>query len=383
MLSDKKEKLWAEEASKEEFHTYESGFGFVTLRLHDDIPTMMQAPMARNPEDIAGADVAFLGIPWEGWAQSEDGHTFASCGPRNRRRVEDPTCGRTGAWDAPDYVRKCSTSYSWYGSGLFCPEISDDFRVMDHIEMVDYGNVDLEGLWDPHEMVNRAMQKVGDIVKAGAVPLVIGGDHTIPNPVVRAISDNTTGKTGIIWFDGHYDVGYGGEQPRPYSHMGDPNAENAIYHIVKNADVALENICIIGINGPVYNTTGMAKLAKKMGITVFTAEDVRRHGMSEIIAKALEVSARGTERTYISLDLDALDPVTFPAQKYPQPTGISYQETCVALRTIATKTTLAGMDMVCMGPHYDVNGVGGLYATQFYLEVLMGIALRKLKERER
>ena len=154
-------------------------------------------------------------------------------------------------------------------------------------------------------------------------------------------------------------------------------------HIVKNADVALENICIIGINGPVYNTTGMAKLAKKMGITVFTAEDVRRHGMSEIIAKALEVSTRGTERTYISLDLDALDPVTFPAQKYPQPTGISYQETRVALRTIATKTTLAGMDMVCMGPHYDVNGVGGLYATQLYLEVLMGIALRKLKERER
>ena len=169
MLSDKKEKLWAEEASKEEFHTYESGFGFVTLRLHDDIPTMMQAPMARNPEDIAGADVAFLGIPWEGWAQSEDGHTFASCGPRSRQRVEDPTCGRTGAWDAPDYVRKCSTSYSWYGSGLFCPEISDDFRVMDHIEMVDYGNVDLEGLWDPHEMVNRAADPAYAAVKRDLV----------------------------------------------------------------------------------------------------------------------------------------------------------------------------------------------------------------------
>ena len=173
MLSDKKEALWAQETAKEEFHTYEPGYGFVTQRIHDDIPSMMQAPLARNVADMQGTDAVFLGIPWEGWAQSEDGHTFASCGPRISHKVDDPTCGRTGAWAAPDYVRKCSTSYSWYGSGLFCPEIGNDFRVMDHIEIMDYGNVELKDIWDSRVMATRALKKVGDIVQAGAVPFVI------------------------------------------------------------------------------------------------------------------------------------------------------------------------------------------------------------------
>lgn len=381
MLSEEMEKLWAEASSEEAFHTYEPGFGFLTLRLHGDIPSMMQAPVGRKAEDLKGADAVFIGIPWEGWAQSENGHTFSTCAPRNPERTSHPTEGRTGAWAAPDYVRKCSASFNWFGSGLFCPEISDNFRIMDHLEIMDYGNVDLDGLWDSNEMAELAVEKVGEIVKAGAAPLVIGGDHTIPYPVVRAISENTEGKTGIIWFDGHYDVGYGGTQPRPFNHLGEPNAENAIYKIVKTSKVELANICIIGVNGPIYNTSGMADLAKKLGITVFTAEDVRRRGIMEIVARALEVSTKDTDRTYISLDLDALDPISFPAQKYLQPTGISSLDVIPALRTIAAETTLAGMDMVCMGPQYDVNGVGGIYANQFYLEALMGMALRKSKEK--
>jgi len=248
---------------------------------------------------------------------------------------------------------------------------------MDHVEMMDYGNVDLEGLWDSVEMVNRSMMKVGDIVKAGAVPLVIGGDHTIPYPVVRSISDHSKGKIGIIWFDSHYDLGYGGEQPRPYNHMSDPNAGNAIYNIVETSNVELENICIIGINGPGYNTSSMCNLAKKLGVTVFTAEDVRQRGMPEIMDRALEISTRGTAQTYVSLDLDVMDPISFPAQKYMQPFGVSYQQVCYALNTIAKETTLAGMDMVCMGPHYDSSGVGGMYAAQLYFEILKGMALRK------
>ena len=60
MLSDEMEKLWAAESAKEEFHTYEPVFGFVTLRLHGDVPTMMQAPIARKPADLAGADVVYM-----------------------------------------------------------------------------------------------------------------------------------------------------------------------------------------------------------------------------------------------------------------------------------------------------------------------------------
>lgn len=379
MLSEENEKIWLEATSEASFHSYESG-SYLTLRLHNDIPTMMQIPVARKAGDLVGCDAVFMGIPWEGWAQSEDGHSFSTCAPRKTSRNEHPTDGRTGAWAAPDYIRKCSPSYNWKGSGIFCPEVSDTFRVMDHIEIMDYGNVDLKDVWDPEVMVNLSYKKVSDIVKSGAVPLVFGGDHAIPYPVVKGISDNTEGNIGIIWFDGHYDIGYGGSLPRPYGHLGEPNAENALYNIVKTSNVKLENICIIGINGPCYNTSGMASLAKKLGITVFTAEDVKQQGIKNIVELAIEVSSKGTDRTYLTFDLDAIDPISFPAQKYMQPLGISIQESIQAIRTIAEKTNLAGMDMCCMGPHYDPGGVGGLYAVQMYVEALKGIAIRKMKK---
>jgi len=377
MISDELDRKWGEAASAADFHMYDDSGGFMQFRIHDDVPTMLQVPIAWEAEDLQGADAVFVGIPWEGGVGMGNGVTWASCGPHQ----VDPDVieGRTGAWDAPDYIRKCSLSYNINGSGLFYPDIGPDFRAMEHIEVMDFANVRLLDIWDAEEMARRAIDKVGKIAQAGAVPLVFGGDHSIPFPVVQAISDHTEGNIGIIWFDGHYDVGYGGEAPRPYNAMTRLNAENAMYRILKTANVLPENICLIGINTPNYNTPAMAKLAGEIGITVYTAEDVRRQGMAEIIDKALEVTTKGTEKTYITLDVDAMDPLTFPAQKYPEPMGISFHDIMLALNAISKRTQIAGMDMCCIGPAYDVNGLGGLCASRMYMEILKGLALKKMK----
>ena len=364
MLSEEQKRVWREASEAADWHTYDISSLFMELRIHDDVPTMMQVPIAWDAEDLVGTDAVFIGIPFEGGVASGNGNSFVSCGPKEvKLNVLE---GRSGAWSAPDYIRKCSTTYTIRGSGLFCPEVSQEFQVMEHIRVVDYANVKVDSP-DSVAMARNALAKVGDIVRAGAGPLVFGGDHTIPYPVLRAISDNTEGKTGIIWIDSHYDLGYGGR----------PSAENALYLAMESCDIEPENVCIIGISSPNYNTPGMGRLAKKLGVTVFTREDVIQQGMPAITRQAMEVAGRGTERTYVSVDVDGLDPLTFPAQKYLEPFGLSFQEVIGLLRTVATESNVAGMDLCCMGPAYDVNGLGGLGACRMYIEILKGLALKK------
>ncbi|MBW2367902.1 MAG: arginase family protein [Deltaproteobacteria bacterium] len=375
MLSESMKKKWLEISNSEDFHVSDPAFSFIELRIHDDVPTMMQTPIAWDAEDMIGADAVFIGIPWEGGVPAGDGSSFVSCGPREVRL--GVTEGRSGAWDSPDHIRKCSKTYTLPGTGGFFPEIAPDFKLIDHIEIMDYGNVTLDTL-DAEEAGRLAISKVSDIVKAGAVPLVFGGDHMIPYPVVRAISDNTEGKTGIIWFDKHYDVGYGGKSPRPYNTFTRLNAENAMYRILESCDVDPENICLIGIGGGNYNSPGMLKVARELGLTIFTHEDILNQGMAEVVSRAIEVTSRGTERTYITVDVDAMDSMTFPAQKYPDPVGISFQEMMQAMRMISTQTNVAGIDTCCIGPAYDVNGVGGMGACRMYIEILKGLAIKKM-----
>jgi len=169
--------------------------------------------------------------------------------------------------------------------------------------------------------------------------LVFGGDHSIPFPVVKAISDNSEGKTGLMWFDSHYDIGYGEKFPPPHNTISRLNAENAMYRILESSNVDPENLCLIGIGSGNFNTPAMAKFAtEELGITIFTSEDVNQHGIDEIVARALEVTTRGTARTYVTLDVDALDGVTFPSQKYLEPLAIPFRDMITALKIITRET---------------------------------------------
>jgi arginase family enzyme len=375
MLSDEEKKKWKRAYESEEWHTYDPTGNFVELRIHDDVPSMLGTSIAWEAEEMLGADAVFVGIPFEGFIGSGNGNSWASCGPRE---VDvNSIVARSGAWQSPDYIRKCSPAYALHGSGGFYPEVGPDFRLLDHLTIMDYGNVKIDSP-DSEEMARRSIEKIGDIVKAGAVPLVFGGDHSIPFPVVKAISDNSEGKTGLMWFDSHYDIGYGERFPPPHNTISRLNAENAMYRILESSNVDPRNVCIVGIGSGNFNTPAMAKFAtEELGITIFTSEDVDRQGIGEIMAKALDVTTRGTERTYVTLDIDSVDGMTFPAQKYLEPLAIPFRDIIKALRIITRETQIAGLDTCCIGPAYDVNTMGGLCANRLYLEVLKGLALKK------
>jgi agmatinase len=375
-MDEKLKEYWMSVGTQPEFNVYDPMGGLLRPRIHDDVPSFMETPIAWKSKDLEGVDAAFLGIPWEGPIHLAP-LMWASCGGR----PADPDAfeGRSGAYDAPDYIREHSTPYSIAISGGFYPEVAPDFRLVDHLMLMDYRNVEFDR-WDVEDMTERAIEKVGEIVKAGAVPLIFGGDHSIPYPVVRGISDNSKGKIGIIMFDSHYDNSYGGEFPPPLSELGRLNAGNAFYKIFDTCQAEPENMVVIGIKGGAYNTPLMDELSKKLGMTIFTNEDVETMGITNVVKKSIEAATKDTDRVYVSLDVDCIDPVSFPAQKYPDPFGVPARDVRKALAMISRETNLAGFDMVCMGPAYDVQDLSGLTAVRLYLELLKGLAIRKSKK---
>jgi arginase family enzyme len=362
-------KIWYEAVERPDFHfAGDPEAGFAQIRIYGDTPSFLGVPVAWEADELEGADVVFVGLPWEGGIQTGPA-TFANLGAR----PIDPEAilERGSAYMAPEYLRKWSEHYSLSFSGGFFPEVGSDFKVLDYLNIMDYRDVEVKE-WDVERTFVRAYDTMSDIVKVGAIPLVIGGDHSIPYPVMKAITDHHGGKMGIILFDSHYDNNIGGRS----------NAGNAFGRYLENSDSDPKNWVIIGVQGGSYNTAPMQELCDQLGITVFSRGDVESMGMMEVIQQAVGIASEGTDRVYVSLDADSMDPVTFPAQKYPEPFGLEARDVKDALELVSRETNLAGFDIVCIGPIYDHNGVGALTACKLYLEVLKGLAIRKRSELE-
>jgi len=374
MLTDEQKDVWRRLGTEPEFMQLDQTFGQFRLRIHDDVPSFMEVPIAYEAEGLAGADVAFLGVPFEGWRH------FGPTIWYSVDRVGDDRAGAVmgvgGDALAPDYLRRWSLHYSIHVSGGYFPEVAPDFRLVDHLTMKDYGNVDVVQE-DSEATARRAIERLSHIAAAGAVPVVFGGDHSTPYSVVKAIDGNSDGKIGLLVFDSHYDNMYGGAFPAPYEVFGRLNGANQFYKILEQCDAEPRTMAIIGVKGGAFNTAPMRRLAEEVGITVFTAGEVERAGIAEVVERALGVVTDGTDRVYVSLDVDSIDANTMTAQKYPDPFGLTARQVRYALQQVATRTSVCGFDINGVSPVGDAGGRGALTACRFVLEVLKGMAIRK------
>jgi arginase family enzyme len=367
-MDEQLKKLWKEAASRPEYfgEPAQPALRAVRPRVYGDTPSFLEAPVAWEPADLEGVDAAFLGIPWEA-DKYVSPSSWAAFGPRDA----DPKAivGRGGAHQAPEWIRKWSLQHSLQLAGGFCPEVGADFKLSDHLKITDYRDVEFRD-WDVEDMSLRAAERVCNIVRAGAVPLVFGGDHAVTYPVVKGICDGAEGNMGIVHFDSHYDLEWGGRL----------NAGNQFARIFDTCRVEPQNMATIGIRGTgIYNSPRMQEVARRVGITVFTLGDIEKLGMDEVMRRSIEVATRGTDRVYVTLDVDVIEPASFPAQKYPDPFGLTAREVRDALWAVSSETRLAGFDMCCVGPDYDQAGLGLMTACRLYYEVLKGMAVRKAR----
>jgi arginase family enzyme len=210
---------------------------------------------------------------------------------------------------------------------------------------------------------------VGQVLAAGAMPVVLGGDHAITEPSVRACAAKH-GPVGMVHFDTHTDTGaevFGVE----VSHG------TFIRRLVDQGAIDPGRYAQIGLRGYWPGETEFAWQAER-GITSLFAHDVRDLGIREVVRRAVE--AVGTSGpVYLTVDVDVLDPAFLGGGTgTPEPGGMSSTELLLAVRTVATELDLVGIDVVEVIP----TAVGGadlsaLVADRVVREALTGIALRR------
>jgi agmatinase len=328
--------------------------------LHGDVPTFMEAPLATHAGDLSGADVVFLGLPYEG-VKLLDPVTYAP--PLAAAAPEGSIYYRSGADEGPDAIRRHSVFYSLrHGRGLL-PEAGRDLVILDHLHLMDYGDVAVVP-GDVEETFLRAHAKVADILAAGALPIVFGGDHSVPIPILQVLAGTLTGKLGIVVFDSHFDLSL---EPKYWA--GSQWARAFELGVVEP-----ENFVQIGIRGG-RESLSDKHVADELGIRYFTMADVDELGIAVVAQEALEAAGAGTEAIYVSLDIDVVDPA-HGGQKYPDPAGLSARELLRALRVLS-RGRIAGLDICCLAPRYDLQGHLSQLAARAAVEVVAGLALQR------
>jgi agmatinase len=291
-------------------------------------------PYTEDAAELAGLDVAVVGAPFD-----------------------DLVSDRPGARFGPRAIR----SASW-GPGAHLEAEVDGLA---ELRVVDFGDAPVVPA-DPVRSHAAIEETVGQVARAGVVPLVLGGDHSIAEPDVRACA-SVHGALGLLHFDTHTDTArevFGVER----SH-GTP-----MYRLVEEGAVAPERYVQIGLRG---YWPGVDEFAwqRERGIEAFFMHDVRELGVAEVLERALLRIGEGP--AFLSVDVDVLDPAFAPGTGTPEPGGMTPIDLLWACRTAAARLDLAGADVVEVAP----TALGSadptaLVADRIVREIITGIALR-------
>ena len=272
--------------------------------------------------------------------------------------TDDLVSDRPGARFGPRAIRAASCPWG--------PHLEAKIDASQVLRMVDFGDAPVLPA-DPARSHAAIEETVGLVVAAGAIPIVLGGDHSIAEPDVRACVARH-GPVGLIHFDTHTDTGkrvFGVE----VSH-GTP-----MYRLVEAGAVDPARYVQIGLRGYWPGEEEFAWQEERR-ITSFFMHDVRGLGIEEVVRRTLERVGAGP--VFVSVDVDVLDPGFAPGTGTPEPGGMTPADLLWACRTVAAAVDLVGADVVEVCP----NAIGSLdptalVAERVVRELMTGIALRR------
>jgi agmatinase len=299
------------------------------------LPTFGGVPYTQDPAELAGVDVAIVGAPFDDLVSDRPGTRFA---PRSIRAA--------GVVPGPHLEA---------GVDAFA-----DLRV------VDYGDAPVVPAQP--EVAHAAIEgTVGEVLAAGALPVILGGDHSITEPCLRAVAAKH-GPVGLLHFDTHTDTGeevFGAT----LSHG------TLMRRAVELGYVDPRRYVQIGLRGYWPGEKEFAWQAEQ-GITSLFAHDVMHRGIGAVVEEAL--AAVGDGPVYISVDVDVLDPAFAPGTGTPEPGGLSSRELLWAVRTLASRADVVGADVVEVLPTLVGSAdITSLVADRIVREALTGVALRR------
>jgi guanidinopropionase len=195
----------------------------------------------------------------------------------------------------------------------------------------------------------------------GAAPLAVGGDHTVPLPILRAIAKERP--VGLIQFDAHGDVFD--------EFMGSGiNHATFVRRGIEEGLIEPRRSIQIGLRGTRYGSADL-DYSRAVGIRVVTIDDYERLGRDQVSAAIREVVGAGP--TYVTFDVDGLDPSEAPGTGVPEPGGLSMRDSQVMLRAL-TGLEVVGGDVCEVAPQLDPAGITSIAAANLMFEILCLIA---------
>jgi agmatinase len=293
------------------------------------------APYTQDAAELEGVDVAIVGAP-----------------------TDDLVSDRPGTRFAPRAIRAASCPPG--------PHLEAGVDAFAELRIVDFGDAAVVPA-DPERTHAAIEALVGEVVDAGPLPIVLGGDHSVTESNVRAVALRS-GPVGLVHFDTHTDTGrevFGVER----SH-GTP-----MFRLVEQGHVDPRRYVQIGLRGYWPGPTEFGWQAEH-GITSIFMHDVRALGIDAVVERALEVVGDGP--TFLSVDVDVLDPAFAPGTGTPEPGGMTSEELLRACRAVAAGARLVGADVVEVLPTAIGSAdVTALVAERVVREILTGLALAR------
>ena len=304
--------------------------------------TYCRTPLVVDPAGLAGADAVVLGAPFDDAVSNRPGTRF---GPRAIRMAEDVG----GPPERPHMEL-----------GV------DPFAVL---KVVDHGDIAAVSadLAASHALLRTG---VSAILDAGAVPFVLGGDHSLSSPVMQALAERY-GPDGysVIHFDTHADTGA--------TVHGVVNSHGTpFYRGVAEGFMSGENIVQVGLRGA-WPFPDEFQWMREAGFRWHTMAEAMERGIGPVVADAIAHARARAPVTYLTVDIDVLDPAFAPGTGTPEPGGLQTRELLHAVRTIGTSVDLCAMDIVEVSPPYDHAEITALAGHRVVLETLSGMALRR------
>jgi len=292
------------------------------------IPTFMRLPHVTDP---ARLDIALIGVPWDGG-----------------------TTNRAGARHGPREIRNMSS---------FMRKVHHVSRIApyDLARIADFGDAPVNPI-DLMDTLGRIETFYAKVHAAGALPLSAGGDHLITLPIYRAIAKGRS--IGMVHFDAHSDTNdrYFGDNR--YTH-GTP-----FRRAVEEGLLDPKRTVQIGIRGSIYSSDDMS-FAEESGMRVIYMEEFANLGPAKVIEIARRVAGDGP--TYISFDVDGLDPVYAPGTGTPEIGGMTTREAQEVVRGLQGLNLIGG-DVVEVSPPFDQSGNTALVGATFMFEIMCLLA---------
>jgi agmatinase len=285
------------------------------------------------------ADVAIVGAPFDEMVTHRPGTRF---GPRAIRQAQ-------------------------YSSGSL-NSLQLDVRPFEELVVVDAGDANVvPAYWERgHAMIYR---KVREVASTGAIPIVLGGDHSITWPSATAIAEvRRPGSVGILHFDAHADTA-----PDSFGQLASHGTP--MRRLIESGAVSGKNFVQVGLRG-YWPPTDVLDWMREQGLRWHLMTEIEEHGAEAVIDKAIEEALDGPDSVYISVDIDVVDPGAAPGTGTPEPGGMLPRELLRAIRRIVGKVELAGMDIVEVSPPYDWAESTSAIANRVALEAISALAVK-------